>query len=537
MRTNGEWGIPHSVFVSVLLALAWCPVATAQQAHYAAVARCTSEGGVVSVTLTGMSTDTCIPFAPRITVTGDRIDLQLDHRLPPNTPCGDQPTGWCFQETTGLLPSGTYRVFTSVLPEQPIERSQIFVPLCPQNNVCTPAPIGSKPDGVGDLAWTMTTWDPDGSGPDIELLVVAGRISDAGGAAASSIATWNGTSWGTLGTGITGTYVTALTVFRGELIAAGIFNSAGGTPVANIARWDGLQWSPLGTGVGIADSSAVYGLTVFRDELVAVGRFAAAGGVPARNVARWDGIEWRALGAGVGSATDSAYAATVFSNELIVAGRLRSAGGAPARSIARWDGVNWTPMDAGAQTWTSAPALAVHDGSLFASVTACPATGCTGSVLEWVGASWQPRDAGLPARPIGALTSFHGQLIASTGWWTQGNWPCLTEQILQWDRSSWTPIALADNAAFALLPYNDELIIAGALHSVDDVSVRGIARLSCTNPACPADFNADGAVNSTDFFDFLTAFFKQAPIADFNHDTFINSQDFFEFLAAFFAGC
>ncbi len=52
---------------------------------------------------------------------------------------------------------------------------------------------------------------------------------------------------------------------------------------------------------------------------------------------------------------------------------------------------------------------------------------------------------------------------------------------------------------------------------------------------CPADFNCDGAVNSQDFFDFLSAFF--AGNADFNHDGATNSQDFFDFLAAFFAGC
>jgi hypothetical protein len=57
-------------------------------------------------------------------------------------------------------------------------------------------------------------------------------------------------------------------------------------------------------------------------------------------------------------------------------------------------------------------------------------------------------------------------------------------------------------------------------------------------PACPCDWNDDTALNSQDYFDFLTDFFGGA--ADFNDDGFTNSQDFFDFLTCFFAppkGC
>ena len=54
---------------------------------------------------------------------------------------------------------------------------------------------------------------------------------------------------------------------------------------------------------------------------------------------------------------------------------------------------------------------------------------------------------------------------------------------------------------------------------------------------CPADFNADAAVNSQDFFDFLNALFAGNSLADVNRDGFINSQDFFDFLTAFYGAC
>jgi hypothetical protein len=60
---------------------------------------------------------------------------------------------------------------------------------------------------------------------------------------------------------------------------------------------------------------------------------------------------------------------------------------------------------------------------------------------------------------------------------------------------------------------------------------------SADPPPCIADFNADGVVNSQDFFDFLGRFFVLDPRADVNLDGVVNSQDFFDFLTRFFGGC
>jgi hypothetical protein len=54
-------------------------------------------------------------------------------------------------------------------------------------------------------------------------------------------------------------------------------------------------------------------------------------------------------------------------------------------------------------------------------------------------------------------------------------------------------------------------------------------------PSCACDVNNSGALNSQDFFDYVTGFF--AGEGDFNGSGETNSQDFFDFLICFFAGC
>lgn len=54
---------------------------------------------------------------------------------------------------------------------------------------------------------------------------------------------------------------------------------------------------------------------------------------------------------------------------------------------------------------------------------------------------------------------------------------------------------------------------------------------------CAADINCSGSLSVQDIFDFLAAYFEQAPGGDFNGVNGHTVQDIFDFLAAYFAGC
>jgi hypothetical protein len=183
----------------------------------------------------------------------------------------------------------------------------------------------------------------DGGG---EALFAGGQFTIAGGVGASRIARWDGTSWTPLGSGLAGGAgaVRALTVYDdgggAALFAGGQFTTAGGGAANRVASWDGSSWTALGSGVNMT----VHALTVFGGELHAGGNFTFAGGALASRIARWDGASWTPLGSGVSGNVTSL---TVFDGDLYVGGQFTTAGGAPASRIAQWDGASWSPLGSG----------------------------------------------------------------------------------------------------------------------------------------------------------------------------------------------
>jgi len=108
---------------------------------------------------------------------------------------------------------------------------------------------GQNLPGLNGWVYAVTPWDPDGAGPQPELLVAGGYFNKAGGGDANGIAAWDGNSWLALGSGMSDPLVRALTVYNGQLIAGGYFTTAGGVDANYVAAWDGIKWQPLGSGM------------------------------------------------------------------------------------------------------------------------------------------------------------------------------------------------------------------------------------------------------------------------------------------------
>jgi uncharacterized membrane protein len=156
-------------------------------------------------------------------------------------------------------------------------------------------PLGSGMGGsVFDIpAVSALAFGSDGS------LYAGGYFTTAGGVVTNGIGRWDGFQWHPLGSGMGGgdgqdfTSVLALAVLQdGLLYAGGYFTTAGGISASRIASWDGSQWSSLGSGVELFPQwrPYVYALALGPDRsLFAGGRFLRAGDKSSRFIARWTG--------------------------------------------------------------------------------------------------------------------------------------------------------------------------------------------------------------------------------------------------------
>jgi hypothetical protein len=174
---------------------------------------------------------------------------------------------------------------------------------------------------------------------------VGGQFYSAGGVAATNIACFDDTdsSWHALGPGLSSGRVASLAYTNGVLYAGGTFTNAGSLAVQRIAQWNGTSWSSLGNGITGNGAASVNGIVVSGTNVYVTGNFTNAGSIAATNIARWNGTSWSALGSGL-DPTHLGSAITAVGKDIYAGGSFSLAGDKPSQFIGHWnDQSNYYP--------------------------------------------------------------------------------------------------------------------------------------------------------------------------------------------------
>jgi len=274
-------------------------------------------------------------------------------------------------------------------------------------------------------------------------LYAGGFFTDAGNVLANGIASWDGTNWSALGSGLTGTFSSplaqgakALAILGGNLYAGGNFTTAGGMSAPGIAYWDGSNWNPVSGGVDwvVQALAPAYG-----NSLYVGGSFTNADGLPSQGIALVDqsGNWYGTGGVSGGNGSVLALAEDDVNGILYAAGNFRSAGGVGATNLAAWNGSSWSPLGSGMNNSVAALALATN-GILYAGGPFTSANGvAVNHIASWNGTNWSPLGSGLAGSGATvAAILINGTNVYVTGVFTNAG-GVLASNIAYWDGTQW----------------------------------------------------------------------------------------------------
>lgn len=224
-------------------------------------------------------------------------------------------------------------------------------------------------EGFDATVQALAVYDADGDGPELGELYAGGSFHHSGAVELLAIARWDGAAWQDVGGGLSGggtifdaSAANALAVYDADgdgpaaplLVAGGTFNDAGGAAAGSIATWNGQSWSALGSGVFVEEPyPAVYAISSAHDPvapgLTIGGFFTHADNVETWGVANWNGTNWLPMPGLMLPVTSLLHfdhdADTATPNVLLAGGPTEASGGADG--IAQWNGSAWTSLGTG----------------------------------------------------------------------------------------------------------------------------------------------------------------------------------------------
>lgn len=328
-------------------------------------------------------------------------------------------------------------------------------------------------NGVNSYVWGMITDNTTNK------LYFCGAFSDDGVTVFNRVASWDGTSFAALNTGVND-FAYAFALYNGSVHCAGKFTAAGSNSCNRIARWDGSDWQPLGSGM----DNEIFYLCTYNGELYAGGVFLNAGGTAASLIAKWDGTTWDSVGTGIANTGSPAILSMAeYNGELYVAGGFTDAGGVSVNNIAKWNGTTWS--DVGGGLTGSGPFvtdLYVYNGALYATGNFTDAGGtlCSG-IAKWDGITWSSPGAGFGNGYGTVLFSYGGELyVGGTFLSVDG---VSANRIARYNGTTWNDLDQGCNDEVdALEVFDGDLIVGGIFGQAGGITANNIAKwnVPCT---------------------------------------------------------
>ena len=309
-------------------------------------------------------------------------------------------------------------------------------------------------------------------------IIAGGWFHTIGGDSAAYVARWDGKSWHPLGGGVSGP-VLALLVHENHLIAGGTFTYADGKPVQCVAEWDGGSWRPLDSGVWQAGDHGVIDLEIYDGRLVACGRFSWAGDIPARSIAVWTGEGWEALDSGLSfeGGNHQVNELALWNGQLIAAGNFDTVDGQKAKDLAIWNGNRWRPLTPLLNMTVNEMAVdegrLVVGGSFFDSGQFDQS-----SILQWDGTRWLRMGTGLWSGRSGiwelpgvtAMTRWNNALHVAGRFRFAGDRP--SYHIARWDGAAFDTPPQQVSVTAVPNPARDQILFGWWLDEPGDVELR-----------------------------------------------------------------
>ncbi len=313
-------------------------------------------------------------------------------------------------------------------------------------------------------------------------------VSVLAGERVSSISSWDGDAWESLGGPANGSDPFDLQVVDGEAYVAGFFTTFDGQPIRNVARLRGA-WEALGDPGGSGIDGEIRAIAAIGEQLYLGGEFFTAGGQVVNHIVRWNGASWSALaGPGGVGLNGAVWALSAVDGMLYVGGGFTVAGGLESSGIVRWDGEGWLPLATGAEeapgvyTNTSGGSVyslasdgaGVYVGGSFSRAGSTAAS----SIAYWNGSSWSalgsPEVNGIDglvyAMDVVGSGLYVGGFFSSAGGVSATN-------IALWDGQRWSALATGLRGSVRALDAQNGILYAGGRFDAtgDGAPAHGIA--------------------------------------------------------------